>query len=248
MTLSRDLRRLVGTAAALADAVAKTSCERGESMLIAATLHLPKGYIGHPYWPEREKLINIQKGSGTNRARNPKSRDAALQAYLDANNLTMDDYRLLEARAARPFYTGVDVGLGGDAATEIVIPAHHMHGMLAQAADQAPSAMRIARAEQIRSVVTASDFRTGKTKADGVWERFAVVKSGTGQALSNQRGLRSDPYIADVHAVGTFRLSDEALGKKFRQFVEWAGREIGVGAARKLAWGRFEVETWAVES
>lgn len=210
-------------------------------MLIHVTLHFPKGYIGHPYWPEREKLINIQKESGLNRARNPKKRTDSLKAWLDVHQMTMDDYRLLEVRAARPFYTAADVGGKGD---EIVIPAHQMHGMCAQAADQAPSAVRLASTEQIRTVMTVGDFRTGKHKADGVWERFAVVKSGTGQALSNQRGFRSDPYLSDVTATGTVRLLHDEVEQKAREFWAWAGREVGVGAARKLDWGRFEVTVW----
>ena len=31
-------------------------------------------YIAHPYWPEREKLINIQKESGLSRARTAQTR------------------------------------------------------------------------------------------------------------------------------------------------------------------------------
>ncbi len=210
-------------------------------MLIDVTIHLPKGYIGHPYWPEREKLINIQKLSGCNRARSEDKRQKALRAWLDANGLTLDDYKALEARAARPFYTRADVGGRGD---EIVIPAHHLYGMCAQAADLAPASVRLASPEQIRTVMQVSDFGTGKSKADGIWERFAVVKTGTGQTLSNQRGLRADAYIADVTASGQIRLINDELEPKARQFLEWAGREVGVGAARKLGWGRFTITAW----
>ncbi len=215
-------------------------------MLITVTIQLPKGYIGHPYWPERERLINIQKESGLNRARNPKKRQDALRAWLDAHKMTQDDYRLLEARAARPFYTAADVSLTGRGISpeEIVIPAHHLHGMCAQAADLAPASVRLASPEQIRTVMTVGDFRTGKTKPDGVWERFAVVKTGGGQTLSNQRGLRADHYLSDVTATGTVQLVNEELSQKAREFWAWAGREIGVGASRKLGWGRFTVESW----
>lgn len=212
-------------------------------MRVDLTLHFGKGYIGHPYWPEREKLINVQKQSGINRARSEDKRQKTLRAWLDAHEMTLDDYRQLETRAARPFYTGMDVGLSKHA-DEIVIPAHHLYGMCAQAADLAPSAVRLASPEQIRTVMDVGDFRTGKTKADGVWERFAVVKSGSGQALSNQRGLRSDHFISDVTARGSIRLVNDELEKKARDFWTWAGREIGVGASRKLGWGRFEVMEW----
>lgn len=39
-------------------------------------------YIAHPYWPEREKLINIQKESGLSRARTAQTRRKALDDYL----------------------------------------------------------------------------------------------------------------------------------------------------------------------
>ena len=215
-------------------------------MILTVTIHLAKGYIGHPYWPEREKLINIQKESGINRARNPDKRQKSLRAWLDAHSLSLDDYHALEVRAARPFYRAADVGLKGPTLDpdEIVIPAHHLHGMCAQAADMAPSSVRLANPDQVRTVLTCGDFRTGKTKPDGVWERFAVVKSGTGQNLSNQRGLRSDPYISDVTASGTLTLVNDELAARAREFFAWAGREVGVGAARKLGWGRFVVTVW----
>jgi len=205
-------------------------------MLIAVTLRFPKGYIGHPYWPEREKLINIQKESGINRARSLDKREKALRAYLDSRGLTQDDYRALEAKANRQFHT--------DASDHIVIPAHHLHGMIAQGAAQAPGSIRLASIGQIRTVIEFSDFVTDKTKPDGVWDRFVTVKSGTGQALSNQRGLRSNEYIADFTASGSVRLVNDEAEKKAKEFVAYIGREIGVGASRKLGWGRFELVEW----
>ena len=205
-------------------------------MLIELTLHFPKGYIGHPYWPEMEKLINIQKGSGVNRARSEDKRAKTLKAYLDTHGLTMEDYRALEVAAARPFYTRPD--------GEIVIPAHHLHGLMAMTASLAPGSIRLARPDQVRNLVEWSDLRTGKMKPDGVWERFATVSSGTGQRLSNQRGFPSNAYIQDVHATGTLRLTNPESQKKVREFTAWGGEEVGVGASRKMGWGRFTIEQW----
>lgn len=202
---------------------------------IDVTLHFPKGYIAHPYWPEREKLINIQKESGVNRVRSEERRDKALKSYLAARGLTLEDYLRLEELANRPFYT--------DESGEIVIPSRQLYGMLAQGAAVAPSSIRPFRTDQVRTVVDLSDFRTGRTKPDGVFERFVLVKSGTGQTLSNQRALRSDPYIADVTATGILRLAPE-FAQKVRTFLEWCGTEIGVGAARKMGWGRFNIIEW----
>ena len=214
-------------------------------MKIAVSLHFQKGYIANPYWPAREKLINIQKESGINRVRSQEKRPKVLDAYLKSKGLTLADYQALEVTASRPFYTAGDVGLATGNKDEIVVPAHHLHGMMAQGADLCPSAIRLARSEQIRTIAQFNDFRTGKTKADGVWDRFVTVKSGTGNKLSNQRSLRSDPYLSDLTAEGELTLVDDGQEERARNFLAWAGREIGVGAGRKLGWGRFTITKWA---
>lgn len=212
-------------------------------MEVRIEAHFEKGYIGHPYWPAREKLINIQKESGVNRVRSEQRREKALRDYLSSKGLTMADYSALEVEADIPFYTR-------DGTPEIVIPAHHVHGMMANACDLCSSSIRIARTEQIRTVVTSTDWATGKMAADGVWERFVVVKSGSGQALSNQRALRTNPYIgvgekgegAAFNTTGELHfIGDKEQLPKLQEFLAWAGREIGLGAARKLGWGRFEI-------
>ncbi len=205
-------------------------------MELTVTLHFEKGYIANPYWPELEKLINIQKMSGLKRSRSEDKSKKTLEAWLRSHDMTADDYRALEAQAARAFYTVNGAG------SEILIPAHHLHGMIAQAVDMAPSSLRFCRKEQIRTMLEFSDFKTGKTAQDGVWERFVTVKSGTGQTLSNQRGLRSNPYIANFDARGGVHLVDAEIKGKFLDLLRYAGREIGVGASRKMGWGRFEVQ------
>ena len=210
-------------------------------MRFRLSVHFDKGYIAHPYWPEREKLINIQKESGMNRVRSTAAREQALKAYLQSRGMTVEDYKGLEAAADRQFY------LGGDGDKRIIIPAHHVYGCFAQACDQAASAARLTRREQLRSLLWTSDWLTDKTGPDGVWERMVVVTSGTGARLSNQRALRANEYIRDFNAEGEIRLlvaaPDDALGRRLRDFVAFAGRDIGIGASRKMAWGRFEIVT-----
>jgi hypothetical protein len=65
-------------------------------------------YVGHPYWPEMEQLINITKESGMNRARSSANRRAALEEWLRANNMTLADFERLEAEANRPFHLDDD--------------------------------------------------------------------------------------------------------------------------------------------
>jgi len=199
-------------------------------------LHFAKGYIAHPYWPELEKVINIEKESGTRRARSEANRARALEDYLKKVGLTLDKFNKLKIAAARPFYTN-----GRDG--EIIIPEHQIYGMLAAAADEARSGVRIASRDQIRSAIQVmGPMHTGKTKADGCFERFAVVTAGTGAKLSNQRALRQNDYISDFS--GTLTMSfDPAMvdPKRLRDFIAYAGREIGIGASRKLGWGRFSI-------
>jgi hypothetical protein len=210
------------------------------SIKITVRAHFEKGYIADPYWPEREKVINILKESGANRVRSQDRRAKALDDYLRAKSMTLEDLRQLEALAERPFYMN---------STHIIIPAHQVHGCLAEAAALCSSSIRIARQEQIRTVLQSSDWETGKAEADGIWERFVVVKSGTGKTLTNQRALRANPYIEDFDATGTLTTLMEKDGlRKLRDFIEWAGREIGMGASRKMGWGRFAVTAFDLDT
>jgi hypothetical protein len=216
-------------------------------MQLTCTVKFGKGYIAHPFWVARSKLIDIQKGSGMNRVRSDSKRADSLKNYLQRIGMTMDEYHALEAEADRQFYQVRDldgVALPKHAPDEIVIPAHQWNGALANACALATSGIRISKADQIRSILTVSDCYTSKVKADGVFERFVTVTSGTGAKLSNQRALRSNEYIANFRGDMTLTFSEDIVAAdRVRKFWDFVGREIGVGAARKLGWGRFEV-TW----
>lgn len=204
-------------------------------MQLTIKVRFEKGYIADPYWPEREELINIQKASGVNRLRGEDRRAKALSDYLAAKHMTMDDYRRLEELAESPFYTQ-------EATEEIIVPRHQVHGCFAQGGSQCSSSLRIARAEQIRTILESSDWLTGKSQQDGVWRRFVVVKSGSGKSLTNQRALRANPFIAGFDATGILTFAgDAAQLPRLRDFLVWAGREVGVGASRGMGWGRFTV-------
>lgn len=212
-------------------------------MDISVTIRFEKGYIADPYWPELGKVIDILKESGVNRARTTAARASTLKEYLAGKGMTMDDYKALELRSKRPFNTARDLGLDGDP-DEIIIPAHQLYGMLGEGAKFAPSSIRPAKTEQIRTVIKLTDFRTGKTKEDGIWERMSQPKNGAGKPLSNQRTLRANAYIEKFSATGYIHIINPELAGKVRLFFGWLGREIGVGASRKLDWGRYSIEEW----
>jgi hypothetical protein len=101
----------------------------------------------------------------------------------------------------------------------------------------------VASRDQVRSVLGIREpIYTGKTEPDGVFERFAVVTSGTGGKLSNQRALRRNAYIGAF--AGDLVLEfDRTVAEpgKVEDFIAYFGREIGIGASRKLGWGRFTI-------
>jgi hypothetical protein len=202
-----------------------------------------RGYIAHPYWPAREKVINIVKESGMSRARSAVNRRAALEQYLKTHDMTPADFEDLEAEAERPFYA--------DGEGRIIVPALHVTSMLVATCDTISAAARPMPADQVRSLVTVSPWTTTLTGADGTWERFAVVTGGTGGRLTNQRALRSNAYIGalpedtaapGVPASGTITLDPGMVRPAvLEEALRYAGRYIGVGASRKMGWGRFTV-------
>jgi hypothetical protein len=201
------------------------------------SLHFAKGYIGDPYWPELEKLINIQKQSGMNRARSTANRRKALEEYLGSIGMSLADYEALERKAKEPFYKDGD---------EIIIPELHVTSFLVATCDEARSATRPCEPNQVRSRFIVTPWRTGKTKADGIWSRFAVVAGGGGQKLSNQRGLRESAYIADFAATGRISFDPDFVdAATLRRAIEWGGAFVGIGASRKMGWGRFELKEFA---
>lgn len=219
-------------------------------MQLRLKLHFTKGYIAHPYWPELEKLINVQKESGTRRARSEEKRIKVLRDYLTARGMSMEQYEELERRAKRPFYTVADLNGScppGHDPDEIVIPPHQLYGCLANACDLAGAGIRLARKEQIRSILSIAPVTTGKTEKDAkVWSRFCVVTAGAGNKLSNQRALRENPYIEQFTGETALAFSEDIVAEKRAiDFMRFLGREIGVGASRKLGWGRFDVEVVA---
>lgn len=212
-------------------------------MNIKGQIIFPHRYIAEPYWPEMAQIIDIDKQSGVSRARSEQARSKALDAHLKKIGMTYEDFETLKRKALRPFHTVSDVqGGNGHAADEIVIPTDRMLACFTNACDVAPSAIRICKPEQLRSIIHIEHIYTGKTAPDGSWIR-AVIPKKDGKPLSNQRGTRTSQYIENFSGdlVVTFDESFVAP-KRLKEFIEWAGREIGVGASRKMNNGRFSVK------
>ena len=65
------------------------------------TIAFPRGYIAHPYWVEREKVINITKSSGMNRAKSDANKESALRTYLDTIEMSKANFDELSAAIKR---------------------------------------------------------------------------------------------------------------------------------------------------
>jgi hypothetical protein len=198
-----------------------------------------KPYVGSPYWPEMNQLIDVQKKSGLNRAKSDANRRKSLEEYLRANGMTLADYERLQADARRPFHT--------DQRGEIIIPSGRFMAFLVAANSEARAAFKACDPSQVHARIDATDFATGKTEADGVWMRFAVVTLGTGAKASNQRGLRMDPYIENFTAKGLITFDEETVDPPtLKNLITWGGQFVGIGASRKMGKGRFQLSEFAL--
>lgn len=209
----------------------------------ALVLYFKRGYIAHPYWPAMARLVDIQKNSGMNRAKSSANRRKALEEYLRSVTppMTLMDYEELERKAKEPFYRGE----GG----EIIIPELHVMSFLVATCDEARAANRPCDPNQVRSRFIVTPWPTGKHEKDGDYERFALVTGGSGQKLSNQRGFRTNPYISDFEAYGTISFDHEFVDPAtLKRALEYGGMFVGIGASRRMGWGRFDLRKFILSS
>ncbi|MGH2595809.1 MAG: hypothetical protein ACRDH7_07575 [Actinomycetota bacterium] len=215
--------------------------------MIRYTIHL-KSFIGHPYWPEMNDLVNITKESGMSRARSSANRRKALEEHLKTIGMTLADYDALELKANEPFHV--------DGEGNVLLPKPNVEAMLVATCDTIRAAGRPCPPDMVRTVLRASGWTTDcPASAALVWERYAVVSSGTGAKLSNQRGLRRNQYVGaeppigeptqKVIASGTIDPNPEMVRPDvLKRAIEYAGEWIGIGASRKMGWGRFDLLSW----
>lgn len=189
-------------------------------------------YIADPYWPERNSVIDIQKKSGMSRARSDDKRIQALQAYLKKEGITAEEYERLQKLAERSWYRVV----ADDESSEIIIPRHQFSGALVQATKNAPAGSKFPQ-DDLRSKLRLADLRTGKFKADGIFERYVRPEIKPGAA--GQRRLQKNPYIENFDATCTITTIYPEDGVK--HLVDYAVYFVGCGACRKMGYGRGRV-------
>jgi len=178
-----------------------------------------------------------------NRARSEQKRTQALSDYLKRLDWTPERYAELEQAANQPWYRKEL----GNPESPIIIPSHQYYGCLIETSKNISAVLRPCDANNLSYVLRVSDLMTERLTEDGIYKRLVMPKSGTGQPLSNQRALRSNPYIDNFTASGTIAYDDTQLshgGETLEEFLTWAGQFTGVGAARKMGCGRFMVQSF----
>ena len=193
------------------------------------------GYIGKPYWPELNVVINVMKD--VHKKLGEAKKAAAILASAAKQGYTREQYAEIVKLSQRPFYTMN----GSD--SEIIIPERVFQSFLNNTSQEAPKAVpRIASKGLTFIGVKVQDgyLRSGKTAADALrFERF--VKNDE----SNQRMFVSDQYIIGFQATGIIRLDEEVIkSEELKKLVEYGGRLYGIGSARPQGYGRFTVSRW----
>ncbi len=196
-----------------------------------------ESYIAHPFWPEQSSRIDIEKKSGMNRCKSDATRDKALKAYLDTLDMTLEDYHILKAKASRQWYRCDP----DDLTSEIVIPRHHLSSCIVQTLNSAPSAIRGPyKSESVRHNIRMSDFGTGKTVCDGLFDRYVKLEG------SNQRSKQVNEVVQNFEARGTLHVEMDLKKSKdhlktLQNLFGFALKEVGVGASRKMGYGHGKV-------
>lgn len=196
-------------------------------------------YIAHPFWPARNTCIEIEKKSGVNRQKSEEKRLAALKAECSRQGITYEQYMAFRVQAAEQWYRNAD-GV-------IYIPRHQIAGALVQTIGTAPKALRGEfNRDNFRALVQIGDFLTDRTKADGVFGRFVKLDG------SNQRSWQENEYIGcyldsggPFIASGTIAVDGDKRADTIKALLTAAVETVGIGAARKMGFGRGRIVTFA---
>lgn len=194
-----------------------------------------RSYIAHPYWPARNSCIEIEKKSGVNRQKSDEKRVAALKAECNKQGITYERYLKMRIEAARQWYQEPD-GV-------IYIPRHQLAGAMVETIGGAPKALRgMFDKENFRALVQIGDFTTNRSEASGVFARFVKLDG------SNQRSWQENEYLGvyldegePFAADGVIALGDPKQRDTVESLLRAAVENTGVGAARKMGFGRGQV-------
>ena len=195
------------------------------------TLNLTN-YIAHPFWPARNAVIEIEKKSGVNRQKSEEKRVASLKAECARQAISYERYLELKKEAAEQWYRRPD--------RRIYIPRHQIAGALVQTIGTAPKALRgMFDKNNFRALVQIGDMETQIIEPSGVFGRFVKLEG------SNQRSYQENEYIGQYlekgepfTAEGEVTMDDDKQIDTVKSLFRVAVEQIGIGAARKMGFGR----------
>lgn len=189
-----------------------------------------QSYIAHPFWPARNICIEVEKKSGVNRQKSEDKRIAALKAECQKQGITYEQYLEYRKQAAEEWYRK---------GPDIMIPRHQMAGALVQAIAGAPKALRgLFSKDNFRALVQIGDFVTDRRERSGVFDRFVKLEG------SNQRSRQANEYIGvyldegEPFTASGIIVCEEKQAETVKSLLAEAVQNIGVGAARKMGFGR----------
>lgn len=189
-------------------------------------------YVDHPYWPELNQVIDIQKKSGVNRCRSEAKREQAIKGYLKKEEMTEAEYEALQKKANRKWHRKND----DDPTSPIIIPRHKIAGALVAAVKNATAAVRGKyNADSFRHTVRISDFETDKIKADELFDRMVKLET------TNQRSRQVNEVVNNVTATGTMDVPADTKPDELKRLLNFALDQMGIGSCRKMGFGRGEV-------
>jgi hypothetical protein len=206
-------------------------------LVVEVTLRM-NNYIAHPFWPERNACIDIEKKSGVNRQKSDEKRVAALKAECGKQGITYDRYLELRPLAARQWSRRKD--------ERIYIPRHQVAGGLVQTIGTAPKALRgMFDKDNFRALIQIGDFETALTEPTGIFGRFVKLDG------SNQRSWQENEYLGHYldegepfTATGVVSIDDPKQLHTVKSLFTETIERIGIGAARKMGFGRGVVTTF----
>jgi hypothetical protein len=185
-------------------------------------------------------VIEIEKKSGMNRARSEDKRMAALKAECAKQGFTLEQYEQFKREAAEQWYRKDG---------KIVIPRHQLAGAFVQAIGTSPKNLRGPfDKDNFRALIQIGDFETDRHFASGVFARFAKLEA------SNQRSYQENEYLGvyldqgePFEARGVFGIPNRKHVDTVRSLLEVVVGTTGIGASRKMGFGRGVVKEWVVE-
>ena len=208
-------------------------------MLIDVVLEM-RSYIAHPYWPETNACIEIEKKSGVNRQRSDDKRVTALKAECQKQGVTYEEYLRMKERSKKQWYSRKN-GC-------IFIPRHQIAGAIVQAIAGSPKALRGPfDQDNFRALVELGDFETTEKKNTSVFARFVKLDG------SNQRSWQENEFLGKYLdegepflATGKIGVRDQKHADVVRALLTKVLEDVGIGASRKMGFGRGRIKSYKV--